>query len=76
MVGKPAPGRREDEVLLAKLALICALGPVKAAPLMGISAPYASVLRQRVMADDVAESVPHEALRDVRGAYGMIGGRG
>lgn len=63
--------RSDDDWLLQVLRLVAAHGPTRAAVLLGMARPYVSVLRQRVMADDLAASAGEDPAA-IRAAYGVM----
>lgn len=68
MAFKSESTRAEDELVLAVLAAVARHGPGIAGDMLGVSKPYCSVLRQRVLAADLAMS--GEDAATVRAAYG------
>lgn len=72
MARKRTATRAEDEAVLRILAAVAQHGPSVAGDRLGVARPYCSVLRQRVMADDLAMSGEDPAV--VRAAYGSMRG--
>lgn len=70
MAGKVS-SRADDDWLLQVLRLVAAHGPTRAATVLGMARPYVSVLRQRVMADDLAASAGEDPAA-IRAAYGVM----